>query len=260
MQPEQVACRAQRGVCALPEAAGLPGSARLGVADGGDRDAGQRGQLGLGQTRRVPPGGEAGRQRAGGVGEIALEIGGLRVGDAGPGVAARAGHQQALRDQRAERLAAGQRREPEGPAELGAARRGLARAQGAVRDLPPDDRRDPQVLGQAGAACGRHDSGPPLGRADVAQAGVRCMAGSPGGRSARRDYRATHNATRRYSTTLLWTKSVKLTTGQVGRWRSFGSIRCELDGLLVRADRVNREKAPRRRCRQPAARWSRPAR
>jgi hypothetical protein len=181
VQAEQVAGRAKGGVGALPEAAGLPGPARLGVADGGDRDAGPRGELGLGQTGRVPAGGEAGRQRAGGVGEIALEVGGLRVGDAGAGVAARTGHQQAFCDQRAERLAAGQRREPEGPAELGAARRGLPRPQGAVRDLPPDGRGDPQVLGQGGAARGRHDSGPPLGRVDIAQAGVRCMAGSPGG-------------------------------------------------------------------------------
>jgi hypothetical protein len=93
VQAQQVAGCAQRGVGALPEAAGLPGSAGLGVSDGGDRDARQPGQLGLGQTGRVPPGGEAGRQRAGGVGQVALGVGSMRVGDAGPGIGAWAGHQ-----------------------------------------------------------------------------------------------------------------------------------------------------------------------
>jgi hypothetical protein len=102
----QLAVGVEHEVCLLPERAGLPQPARLGVPDRGDRASGQRGEFKLGQPRLAAQRGQRPGQGAGRVGHPLLPA---RGGDPGAGVAGDAARQGALGDQAAQRLAAGQR-------------------------------------------------------------------------------------------------------------------------------------------------------
>ncbi len=149
---------AEHRVHPVPEPAGLPQPAGLRVPDGGDGDGGVAGELRLGQAYGAPPGGEAGRQGAGGGRQVPLSAGPRAPGDARPRVAARPGNEHPVPDERAQRPAAGQRGVPGDPAERRAARRGLPRPERAVGDLAADRRGHPGPLGLAPTGGG-HGAG-----------------------------------------------------------------------------------------------------